>query len=147
MIRTVRSFATTILLAAVASLGSACVDDESTSPAVIAEPIIDSPACACTSDACREQYVEDNLGCDVCVTFDCGGQRTGVCASCAERPEHASTPGNAPPPSELGGYRYTRSSIPRAAGDPATVPGRADTVQVVHHRPPHATLPGVHLPF
>jgi hypothetical protein len=41
--------------------------------------------CDCATPACLHEWVEHNVGCDVCLTFVCDGDQTAhVCASCPE---------------------------------------------------------------
>jgi hypothetical protein len=42
----------------------------------------DGGVCACTTYECVQQWIGDNIGCDVCVGFQCDGQSVHGCATC-----------------------------------------------------------------
>jgi hypothetical protein len=45
--------------------------------------VIESSVCGCESSACVEQYIRDNIGCDLCVDFTClTGDWVGGCVRC-----------------------------------------------------------------
>lgn len=45
--------------------------------------VVDSSACACTTAACVDGFVRENIGCDVCVAFACAdGGFVGGCVRC-----------------------------------------------------------------
>lgn len=55
-------------------------------PNNVEEPDLDSP-CSCDSQACLEDWVSENFGCDICVGFVCDGAPAGhACNGCVEDP-------------------------------------------------------------
>lgn len=43
---------------------------------------VPSNPCNCTDDECLRQWVDDNLGCNVCAVFTCGDRLPHSCAPC-----------------------------------------------------------------
>lgn len=47
----------------------------------------DTDACACADDTCRDTWVRENVGCDLCVALDCADGAHHTCVACEVSPD------------------------------------------------------------
>lgn len=67
------------------------------------EPVlIEGSACSCETEACRADFVRENLGDGICVSFQCGDERVGACVPLDPRGDVERSEGASPPPSTIG---------------------------------------------
>jgi hypothetical protein len=59
-------------------VGDQRVDDQQWPHTSVTDP------CQCNSQACVDSWVDENLGCNVCISLYCDGQPSGhICSQCA----------------------------------------------------------------